>query len=94
MTEAQVVEVVSHALVLVAKVAGPVLVVALVVGLAVSVFQSLTQVNDYTLTFAPKLLAIALVLALAGHWMLSSLVGFTEQLYAEIPRLVSGALGA
>jgi flagellar biosynthetic protein FliQ len=94
MSQAQVVEVVSQALVLVAKVAGPVLVVALVVGLAVSVFQSLTQINDYTLTFAPKLLAIALVLALAGHWMLSSLVDFAEQIYAEMPRLVSGALGA
>jgi flagellar biosynthetic protein FliQ len=94
MSEAQVIEVVSHALVLVAKVAGPVLAVALVVGLAVSVFQSLTQINDYTLTFAPKLLAIALVLVLAGHWMLSSLVGFAEQVYGEMPRLVGGALGA
>lgn len=91
MTEAQVVTIVTHAMVLVAKVAGPVLVGALGVGLIVSVFQSLTQVNDYTLTFLPKLVVIALVIAIAGHWMLGDIVGFTKQLYESIPRLATGA---
>jgi flagellar biosynthetic protein FliQ len=88
MSQTQVVTLVTHAMVLVAKVAGPVLVVALAVGLVVSVFQSLTQVNDYTLTFFPKLVAISLVIAIAGHWMLGDIVGFTKQLYESIPKLV------
>lgn len=90
MTQAQVVTIVTHAMVLVAKVAGPVLIGALAVGLVVAVFQSLTQVNDYTLTFLPKLLVIALVIAVAGHWMLSDVVNFTKQLYESIPSLVAG----
>lgn len=90
MTQAQVVTIVTHAMVLVAKVAGPVLIGALAVGLAVAVFQSLTQVNDYTLTFLPKLVVIALVIAVAGHWMLSDVVNFTKQLYESIPSLVAG----
>lgn len=77
-------------MVLVAKVAGPVLIGALAVGLVVAVFQSLTQVNDYTLTFLPKLVVIALVIAVAGHWMLSDVVNFTKQLYESIPSLVAG----
>ena len=91
MTQAQAVTIVTHAIVLVAKVAGPVLIGALAVGLVVSVFQSLTQVNDYTLTFLPKLVVIALIVALAGHWMLGDIVGFTRQLYESIPSLVTGA---
>ena len=91
MTQAQVVTIVTHAIVLVAKVAGPVLIAALAVGLVVSVFQSLTQVNDYTLTFLPKLVVIALIVAVAGHWMLGDIVGFTRQLYESIPSLVTGA---
>ncbi len=89
MTETQVVTIVTHAMVLVAEVAGPVLIAALGVGLVVSIFQSLTQVNDYTLTFLPKLVVIALVIAVAGHWMLGDIVGFTRQLYGSIPRLVT-----
>jgi len=88
MSQAEIIDVVGRALLLVAKVAGPILVVALIVGLVVSLFQSLTQVNDYTLTFLPKLVVIALVLVLTGNWMLSSIVGFTEQLYAEIPHFI------
>jgi flagellar biosynthetic protein FliQ len=88
-TETQVVTIVTHAMVLVAEVAGPVLLAALGVGLVVSIFQSLTQVNDYTLTFLPKLVVIALVIAVAGHWMLGDIVGFTRQLYGSIPRLVT-----
>lgn len=90
MSEAQVVTVITQAMLLVARIAGPILLAALVVGLAVSIFQSLTQVNDYTLTFAPKLLVIALVIAVGGHWMLSSLTDYTANLYDSIPRLVGG----
>ena len=88
MTETQVVTIVTHAMVLVAEVAGPVLIAALGVGLVVSIFQSLTQVNDYTLTFLPKLVVIALVIAVAGHWMLGEFVGYVHQLFNSVPQLL------
>jgi len=91
MSESEVVTIVTHAMLLVAKVAGPVLAAALAVGLLVSLFQALTQVNDYTLTFLPKLVVISLVIAVAGHWMLGDIIGFTKQLYESVPRLVTGA---
>jgi flagellar biosynthesis protein FliQ len=60
--------------------AGPILGAGLVVGLAVSVFQAVTQIQEMTLTFIPKLLAVLLVLAVLGHWMLGQLLGFTVTL--------------
>jgi flagellar biosynthesis protein FliQ len=61
-------------------IAGPVLAVGLVVGLAVSVFQAVTQIQEMTLTFIPKLLGIMLVMALLGHFMLDQLLVFTTTL--------------
>ncbi len=90
MTQAEVTTLVTNAMLLVAETAGPILAAALVVGLVVSIFQSLTQINDYTLTFVPKLLAVALVIALTGQWMLSQIVGFTDSLYTSLPRMLAG----
>jgi flagellar biosynthetic protein FliQ len=89
-TQAEVTTLVTNAMLLVAETAGPILAAALVVGLVVSIFQSLTQINDYTLTFVPKLLAVALVIALTGQWMLSQIVGFTDSLYTSLPRMLAG----
>lgn len=90
MNQTEVVNLLSHAMLLVAKTAGPILLASLVVGLAVSVFQALTQINDYTLTFAPKLLAIAVVLIVTGPWIISQLTNFTSGLYNSIPHLIGG----
>ena len=90
MTQAEVTTLVTNAMLLVAETAGPILAAALIVGLVVSIFQSLTQINDYTLTFVPKLLAVALVIALTGQWMLSQIVGFTDSLYTSLPRMLAG----
>ena len=65
-------------------IAGPILAVGLVVGLAVSVFQAVTQIQEMTLTFIPKLIAILGVLGLFGHFMLVRLVGFTVDLLANL----------
>jgi len=78
------------ALVLAAKLAAPVLVTALVVGFTVSLVQSVTQIQEVTLSFVPKAVAAAAALLLAGHWMITELVTFTEELYARIPSLVGG----
>jgi len=71
-----------------AKIAAPILLAAMVVGLVVSLFQSVTQIQELTLTFVPKLLVVALVIALAGHWMLGQLVAYVHQLFAQIPQLI------
>jgi len=66
----------------------PLLAVALVVGLVIGVFQAATQIQEMTLVMVPKLAAMAIVAVLAGPWMLDQLVGYTAQLYREIPNLV------
>jgi flagellar biosynthetic protein FliQ len=66
-------------------VAGPLLGVGLAVGIAVSIVQAVTQVQEATLTFIPKLVALFVVLALLGNWMLSHLVGYTVTLLTNLP---------
>jgi len=65
-------------------VGGPILLVALVVGLAVSIFQALTQINEATLSFIPKILAVAGTLLLMGPWILRVLASFTIETYSNI----------
>ena len=61
---------------------------ALLVGLVIGMVQAATQINEMTLSFIPKLLVLALCFALAGQWMLSELVGYTQTLFGEIPFLI------
>jgi flagellar biosynthetic protein FliQ len=68
--------------------AGPVLLFGLVAGLAVSVFQALTQIHEMTLTFIPKIAATILALALFGPWMLQKMLNYTSALFESIPGLV------
>lgn len=63
------------------KVAAPILIVALGVGLLISIFQAATQINEQTLTFVPKVLAIVLVLLIAGSWMMQMLMEFTYRVF-------------
>lgn len=88
MTDTSVIEIAVQAMILTAKLAGPFLAVSLVIGFAVSIFQSVTQVQEVTLTFVPKLIGVGAVLAFGGHWMLSELVTFTNQLFDLIPHLL------
>ncbi|MDA8061865.1 MAG: flagellar biosynthesis protein FliQ [Actinomycetota bacterium] len=88
MTDTTVVHLAGQAMLIIAELAGPALAVTLVVGLVVSLFQAVTSIQESTLSFLPKLVAVALVLLLTGQWMVGQLVGFVEQLYASIPGLV------
>jgi flagellar biosynthesis protein FliQ len=72
------------------KVAMPLLLVGLAVGLVISVFQAVTQIQEQTLTFIPKIVGMGLVLLIAGPWMLDQMVTYTQQLYSEIPTLIEG----
>ena len=83
-----VLELCTQALELALRVGLPLLIAGLVVGLAVSVFQAVTQIQEQTLSFIPKILALGLVLMIAGPWMLGELLTYTENLYTGIPGLV------
>jgi flagellar biosynthesis protein FliQ len=85
---ATVVTIIGQAVVMIAKLAGPFLVATLVVGLTVSLFQAVTTVQEFTLTFLPKLIVVAVIIAISGHWMVSQIVDYTQQLYNSIPSLV------
>jgi flagellar biosynthesis protein FliQ len=89
-TDAVVVEIALAALVLGAKLSAPVLLSALVVGFVVSLFQSVTQMQDPSLAFVPKLVAVGICLLVFGSWMIAEVTLFTEQLYERIPDLVRG----
>lgn len=88
MTPEYVITLGQQTLALVLMVAGPTFVVAMVVGLSVAIFQAVTQVHEMTLTFIPKILAVAAVLALLMPWTMRKMVDFTIGLFNSIPTLV------
>jgi flagellar biosynthesis protein FliQ len=79
----------QHALELTLMLAAPLLLVALVTGLVIGAFQAATQINEMTLSFIPKLIAMAATLIIAGPWMLKLIVGYTRELFESIPMLIS-----
>ena len=79
----------SRALEITLLLAAPMLVVALVTGLIIGAFQAATQINEQTLSFIPKLLALALTLVVAGPWMLKVLLSYTRELFESIPNLIN-----
>jgi flagellar biosynthesis protein FliQ len=85
-----VLDVAAQALVLAAKLAAPVLITALVVGFAVSLVQSVTQIQEITLSFVPKAVAASVALMLCGNWMIGELVTFTHAMFDLIPSLLNG----
>ncbi len=90
MTPEAVLDIGTQGLLIAAKLAAPLLITALVVGFAISLLQSITQVQEVTLSFVPKIVAVALALLIAGNWMISEIVQFTEMMFARIPMLLSG----
>ena len=88
MTVDEVTAIASSALYLVIKVAAPVLLVSLIVGLLISIFQTVTSIQEQTLTFVPKILAVFLSLIVLGNWMLSELSGFMVTLWSDFSRYV------
>lgn len=71
-----------------ALISGPMLIATLVIGLLVSIFQALTQINEATLTFIPKMLVIALVIVLAGPWMMDVMTTYTVTLFESIGTII------
>jgi flagellar biosynthetic protein FliQ len=77
-----------EAMVLAMKIGLPLLLVGLVIGLVVSVFQAVTQIQEQTLAFIPKVIGLAIVLVVGGPWMLGQVVSYTQELYSSIPTIV------
>lgn len=88
MTEELVLKLSQDALKTTAMLAGPMLMSTLVVGLIVSIFQALTQINEATLTFVPKMIVIALIVILAGPWMLDVMSQYTVNLFEGLAVMV------
>lgn len=88
MDQDTVVNLTAQAMRLAFEVAGPMLLGAMVVGLVVSIFQAVTQVQEQSLTLIPKIAALAGIVVVLGPWMLNQLVAYTTNLYSAIPSLV------
>ncbi len=88
MNQDTVVNLASQGMSLALKVAGPLLLVALVIGLVVSVFQAVTQIQEQSLSLIPKIVGVAVVVVVLGPWMLGQLVSYTTALYTAIPSMV------
>jgi flagellar biosynthetic protein FliQ len=89
MTDSAVLHIALQAITLSVKLAAPILLVTMGLGLFISLIQSATQVQEVTLTFVPKLAGVALVLVISGNWMLHEMVTFTNQLFHQIPQLIN-----
>ncbi len=88
MTPETVMTIAQRALEMTLMLAAPLLLVALVVGLLVGIFQAATQINEMTLSFIPKLIGMATAMVIAGPWMLKQLVNYTRMLIESIPSLI------
>ena len=90
MSPEAVLDIGTQGLIIAAKLAAPVLITALVVGFGISLLQSITQVQEVTLSFVPKIVAVAIALLIAGNWMIAEIIAFTNDMFDRIPMLLSG----
>jgi flagellar biosynthetic protein FliQ len=86
--ESTIIEIAIQAMIVTGKVAAPILLTSLVIGFTVSLVQSVTQIQEFTLSFVPKILGVAVVLVVAGSWMLTELETFTKSMFELVPQLV------
>lgn len=89
MTIDDVTAVAGRALFLIIKVSSPVLLVSLVIGLIISIFQTVTSIQEQTLTFVPKIIAVFVALMILGHWMLNSMAEFMVELWSNFSLYIS-----
>ena len=90
MNSSAVLKIATQALVLMAQLAAPMVLTALAIGFAVSLIQSITQIQEVTLSFVPKAIGVSIALVVCGNWMIEQLVTFTQYLFQQIPTLLGG----
>ena len=88
MTEQQIIDIARETIYIIIKTSAPLLIVSLVVGLVISLFQTITSIQEQTLTFVPKILAIFLGLMLIGSWILNNITGFMEDLWGNFSQYI------
>jgi flagellar biosynthetic protein FliQ len=88
MTPSTVIDIGRQSVEIALMMAAPLFLAALATGLLVSVFQAATQINEITLTFVPKLIAVFITLVVAGHWMITLITDFTRRLFESIPSVI------
>jgi flagellar biosynthetic protein FliQ len=89
MTDSQIVQLGTQAFTVAAKLGAPVLVTALLLGFAISLFQSVTQIQEATLSFVPKVVGVGVALLFSGNWMVHEMVSYTNNLFQQIPSLIN-----
>ena len=88
MTDSSIIDIATQTMIVALKLSAPILVTALVLGFAISLFQAMTQIQEFTLAFVPKVIGIGIALIVSGNWMLHTLIDFTIDLFARIPSLL------
>jgi flagellar biosynthetic protein FliQ len=88
MHELQAMDLARRSMMIALQLSMPILVLSLVVGVIVSLFQAVTQIQEQTLTFVPKIIILVLALTVLGPWMLHTIVGFTAGLFASLPTVI------
>ena len=88
MTDTDVLAIALQTMMVVMKLSAPILVTSLVIGFAVSLFQAMTQIQEFTLAFVPKLIGVGVALMISGNWMLQTLIDFTNDLFERVPSLL------
>ena len=76
-----------HRLLLILLLSAPAMITALLVGFVISLFQAVTQVQEQTLTFVPKIIAVFIVIAISGTWILGTLIRFTQAVFSQLPEV-------
>jgi flagellar biosynthetic protein FliQ len=83
-----VISLATQAMTLAVKIAGPILLAGLIIGLLVSIFQAVTSIQEQSLSFIPKIVGVAAIIVLLGPWMLDQLVTYTQNLFLSIPQML------
>jgi flagellar biosynthetic protein FliQ len=89
MNQDTVVSLATQAMTLAIEIAGPMMLVGLVIGLVVSVFQAVTSIQEQSLSFIPKIIGLAALVVILGPWMLGQLVNYAQNLFMSIPQLIN-----
>ena len=88
MTDTDILDIAIDTMFVALKLSAPILVTALVLGFAISLFQAMTQIQEFTLAFVPKVVGVGVALIVSGNWMLHTLIDFTQDLFDRIPALL------
>lgn len=88
MSDTAVLEIALQTMLVAFKLSAPILITSLVIGFAISLFQSMTQIQEFTLAFVPKLVGVGLALLISGNWMLHTLIAFTHDLFDALPSML------